>query len=369
MQLPDPMIEKAFRTFTIYLDSGETRVGYMRNASKGHEFAYERIHSKKPLMLPRRRGKVLYARVYKRIVLDHSNSNDIRYKETKDLVVMKKLSKKMFQKMTTRKNHPENPYTEIAMLQMLGDDKHAISMNEVLEDDNYLYLIMPYFGEDILWNTLKEGISDSLLRLQERAMVHNLIYLKKHQVIWRDISLENMIVCRGQAENCNELDDWQHGCCCCPLIDPAMALVVLDNNSSSSPSCGKLPYMSPEEVADEKPLSFPVDVWATGIAFFTMWTRGQRLYDYPGDISWKYFLRDGGIENDDTVDRHEIVVTGGVSIDDIYRSTLRSRIRAVQSLRPLQRNLLANMLRLNPHERMAAEDILQHKWFSGKKSH
>eukprot|EP00546_Thalassionema_frauenfeldii_P009861 CAMPEP_0178918010 /NCGR_PEP_ID=MMETSP0786-20121207/13586_1 /TAXON_ID=186022 /ORGANISM="Thalassionema frauenfeldii, Strain CCMP 1798" /LENGTH=340 /DNA_ID=CAMNT_0020591667 /DNA_START=297 /DNA_END=1319 /DNA_ORIENTATION=+ len=331
-----PQVNQAKSTFSIYFDTGEVKQGYIRNADTFHKFAYELNDQKKPIELPNGKGRIVYARVYQRV--NQSRYAYSVYKETEEQVVIKELSRKFFQHY-----NQENPQEEITLLKLFGDDNHMISITEALQDRHNLYLIMPYFGDDLL-SMLDNNPPDDLVRSFQRALVRNLIYLRKNRLVHRDLSLENVISYMLTDGNNYEIR--------CPMIDPAMALSASALPIPPQPSCGKNPYLSPE-VYNQEPLTFAVDVWSTGVMFFMMWTR-QYLYDKPGDRSWIYFLEKGWLEHDH--EHMELFIKTKLDITP--------RLKAVQSLTPVQRNLLANMLRLNPEDRIEAEDIIDHPWFS-----
>jgi len=342
---PDPIISKAQRNFDITLEGGvPSASGYLRKANDDHEFAYERC-PKLPVKLPNGKGLIIYARVYNR------EEGSIDYIPTEDFVVIKKLSKGF---LRSQRPGNEDPYREISVAQMIGDDVHVVTMKEALEDDKYLYMVMPFFGNDLLEAILggNEGEEPNVPRLLT-TLVQNLKYMEWRNVLHRDLSPENIIVHSEYAEQC------------CPMIDFAMALqcAVLEGNTlpiqPQEQPCGKLPYIAPEVVYIE-PLSFGIDVWATGVTLFVIWTR-QRLYDAPQDRSWNYFLRDGGLEKDQF---HLLDPNNWMNQGDLppQYNDLVNRINAVQALSPTQRQLLADMLRMKPADRIRPQDILNHPW-------
>jgi len=346
---PAPEIGVARRDFPIPLEEGNVVDGYIRNADDNHQFAYASIPEKKTVSLPNGKGKIIYGRVYRRI-----EQPGLLYSPTEDLVVIKKLRKAFLREefITAEREgrvNSENPHNEIAASQLLGNNNNVVSMEEALEDVKYLYMVMPYFGSDLL-DALQEEIPNVPLLL--RTLVRNLLYLEESHVLHRDLSPENIIVHREHSENC------------CPLIDLAMALRCTTLEGNTMPiqpqhPCGKLPYMSPE-VAYAEPLSIKIDVWAIGVTLFLIWTR-QRLYDHPNDRCWNYFLRHGGLEND----RFDLFPHWREigDVPDEYLPVIE-KLNAVQNLTASQRHLLAEMLRLNPEDRIRPRDILDHGWFN-----
>merc|ERR1719384_107938 len=89
-----PQVNQAKNNFSIHLDTGEVRQGYVRNTDTFHKFAYELL-DKNPIELPNGKGRILYARVYQRV--NQSRYEYSVYKETEEKVVIKELSKKFLQ--------------------------------------------------------------------------------------------------------------------------------------------------------------------------------------------------------------------------------------------------------------------------------
>lgn len=352
MGFPAPEIGVARRDFSIPLESGEEIEGYLRSADDGHEFAYTRS-PKLPVVLPNGRGKIIYGQVYQRL-----NLPEPTYRATQELVVIKKLSKAALRRDALHAENEgrinsENPQNEISASQLLGNNDNVIAMQEALEGPNFLYMIMPFFGSDLL-DALQAGRTrgqqPNVPRLL-RTLVGNLSYLEEHGVLHRDLSPENIIVHSEHSEDC------------CPLIDLAMALRCTELEGNILPiqpqhPCGKLPYMSPE-VARQEPLTSKIDVWAIGVTLFLIWTH-KRLYEQPFDRCWKYFLRDGGLEND----RFDLFPQWQ-TINDVPEDYLPviEKLKAVQNLSQSQRRLLAEMLRLDPNNRIRSGDILNRGWY------
>jgi len=344
VDFPEPVIHGAQRNFHIMVEGENDPIkGFLRkDDAENHEYAYAKT-PKLPIILPNGRGRVYYAEVYTRRF-----DMEGYYNATGDSVVVKKLCRARIEG-----GGNENPFREISVGQMIGNDVNVVSMKEALQDDRYLYMVMPFFGQDLLDGLFgNEGNPNVPLLLT--TLVNNLLYLEENHVIHRDLSPENIIVNASMGERE------------CPMIDFAMALqcAVLEGNemptSPQDPPCGKLPYISPEVVYLE-PLSHGVDVWATGVILFVIWTR-QRLYATPHDRAWDYFLRYGGLEQDrpDIFDVDAMMNAENPVPEEFM--DMCNKINAVRELSPMQRQLLADMLRLRPEERIRSNQILQHPW-------
>lgn len=349
-----PQVFPAERHFEFIDQDNNTIEGYLRRAHADHPFAYTSF------------GKPSHGRARdgRRTILTGAKyvpEGDGRYRFTNEYVVIKKLSKEWIRR---NPHHPENVRTELAAATLLEDDEHVHRIIEVLEDSRFLYIVMPSLGLDVLDTFSHRRPTDMVqfTRAFTRAAVNDLIYIKQHRVIHRDISLENIIVefaSQGRI---------------CLLIDFAMSLRCAEYEGNvfritpQRPPCGKLRYMSPE-VWFMAPLDFGVDVWALGCVFFYIFTmgslardefRGIYLYDMPGDRCWEYYLEGNGLAEARQRNFDQYVNDDDIPADDIRVVRL---LPVVQSLSDVQRDLLCQMLDLNPANRIAAEDILQHPYF------
>lgn len=346
---PEPEIYQALRNPRIVLEGSPGHVvdrGYIRNNHPRHELAYARIGDKVIQLGPPdsviKKGSVFYGRAYERV-------EGGRYRETEHVVVIKKLSK-LYMRHFGSPN--DNPYNEIAVAQAIGDNQHVMGMIEALEDEKYLYMIMPFFGLD-LGEALHAAVPDDKQLI--RTLANNLKYLHEHNVIHRDLSLENVVVHAEYHERC------------CPLIDFAMGLqaVMLEQHPrpiTPQGICGKLPYLSPEIARDEA-FSFGVDIWALGCMCFYIWT-GKMLYDLPGDRTWDLLLRDAMLYDEaaaqDLLDHWNGDANDLPPSDDWLLA--KSRLELVQDLSAPRRDLLIGMLQMNQANRITAQGVLDHPY-------
>merc|ERR1711907_499912 len=101
---------------------------------------------------------------------------------------------------------------------------------------------------------------------------------------------------------------------------------------------GKTVYIAPEMWKDDYEARL-VDAWAVGVAIYIMvtgvppWNMAKKV-----DANFKYFLRNG-------LDRY---ITA-MKMEDLFSRELL--------------DLLNNLLRVNPEDRMTVEAALEHPWF------
>ncbi|CAI2347822.1 unnamed protein product [Caenorhabditis sp. 36 PRJEB53466] len=105
------------------------------------------------------------------------------------------------------------------------------------------------------------SLSESAIRLIGAELASAIDFLHRHDVIYRDVKLENVV-----------LDQWGHAL----LIDFGLAK-KLKEGASTGTICGTLQYMSPD-VASGRTYSHYVDWWSLGVLLHILLTG---IYPYP----------------------------------------------------------------------------------------
>uniref|UniRef100_A0A7S2EFN2 Protein kinase domain-containing protein n=1 Tax=Trieres chinensis TaxID=1514140 RepID=A0A7S2EFN2_TRICV len=249
----------------------------------------------------------------------------------------------------TRGRLLEDPVKEIAAMQLLGNgDPHVLGSTEVLQDDDFLYSIMPYcrsgdlFGIVVSYaedNGGEGGMSEPVARYWFRQILKGLHYLQTRGVCHRDLSLENILV---DEENCLVIDMGM--CLRVPYNCPMNSGSVVDVTAGTmrrliKPQgvCGKQNYMSPEIYRNTDDFDgFAIDLWAAGVILYIMLT-GFPPYDQAS-------LAD---------QRFEVIVTGNLVEQlqnwDIYLTEDAG-------------NLMQSMLQLDPRDRLTLAQVMNHPW-------
>uniref|UniRef100_A0A7S1VQJ0 Protein kinase domain-containing protein n=1 Tax=Grammatophora oceanica TaxID=210454 RepID=A0A7S1VQJ0_9STRA len=243
----------------------------------------------------------------------------------------------------------EDPVKEVAAMQLVGTQHpNVLGSSEVLQDNDFLYSIMPFCRGGDLFGVVVEyaeqsggeiGMPEPVARYWFRQILWGLHHLQSMGVCHRDLSLENVLV-----------DDDR-----CMIIDMGMCLRIPYNDSlheghltdvrqgsvrrlmRPQGTCGKHNYMSPEVAANIDCFDgFSIDLWAAGVILYIMLT-GFPPYDQANV----------------TDQRFELIVTG----------------RLMEQLRNWDINLseeagdlLQKMLQLEPRERLNLAEIFAHPW-------
>lgn len=187
----------------------------------------------------------------------------------------------------------EDPFKEIAALQLLGDRPvHVVGAIDALSDDHHLFLVMRYCHSGDFFQLLQGcssnnragggsfGLSEHEARYWFLQLVKGVQFLHSKGLCHRDLSPENIMI------------DWDEVL----IIDMGMCLRVQDvtgadavnQDESRRRPCriqplhpvGKLPYMSPEVYECREVDGYAADVWMCGTILFCMLT--GKLIRCPG---------------------------------------------------------------------------------------
>ena len=268
--------------------------------------------------------------------------------------------------------HIEDPRKEVAAMQFVSRDghhPHVMGTLDVLQDEDYLLLFMPFCSSGDLFSFVQQAgrfpepmarywfrqildVSRALTLLVPLyrvlpfaclffvsvATIQGVSHLQRMGVCHRDMSLENILV-----------DDYRRSV----VIDLGMCLRVpfaSDDGTITDASrgslrllmtpiipCGKPNYISPEILKSELPFDgFGIDLWSVGVILFIM------LVGLP---PWEFAKEEDP--------RYRMVARGGLA------QMLDSWNRAVS---PAATDLLQKMLMHDPRQRLTLCEVKDHPW-------
>mmetsp|Transcript_5901 Transcript_5901/g.11160 ORF Transcript_5901/g.11160 Transcript_5901/m.11160 type:complete len:467 (+) Transcript_5901:511-1911(+) len=243
----------------------------------------------------------------------------------------------------------EDPVKEIAAMQLIGTDHpNVLGSEEVLQDDDYLYSVMPYArGGDLFGYVVRDtelrggdgGMSEPVARYWFKQILEGLHFLQSKGICHRDLSLENILV---DDDNCLVIDFGM--CLRVPYSDKRDGSLVTDVQNGGTRrlikpmgTCGKHNYMSPEIYQNTDNFDgFAIDLWSAGVILYIMLT-GFPPYDHATRADQRF----------------EIIVEG----------MLVNQLREWEIfLSEEAGDLLQSMLQEDPRDRLTLGQVMNHPW-------
>jgi len=214
----------------------------------------------------------------------------------------------------------ESVKREIEILQT-SNHPNIVKLHRTIDTPTQLHLVMEMGGTLSLQSYLKskaaKKLNESEVKLIFKQLVDGVSYLHKNNIAHRDLKLENILI-----------DDNKN----IKVIDFGFSLVT-PRNKPLNVCCGTPSYMAPELIAKKNYYGHLVDIWALGILLFVLLS-GYFPFKAPTN---------GELYNK--------ITSGQYQIPDNLSSDVKS--------------LIKRMLRMNPHERPSAQEILNDKWITG----
>jgi Ca2+-binding EF-hand superfamily protein len=213
--------------------------------------------------------------------------------------------------------------TEIDILK-IAKHPNIIQLYDVLENENYIYIIMEYCaGGDLFSYIEKRGFRLPETRAAE--IIHKLstavFFLHEYGVVHRDLKPENILM----TDNSPNAD--------IRLVDFGLGKIIGPGEMCTDPF-GTFSYVAPE-VLKEKPYSFKVDLFAIGII--------------------AYLLVAGFLPFDHETSEKEI------ARQTVYEPT-PFPTSVWKNISNEARACVDNLLQTNPDKRMGIQEVSQHKW-------
>ena len=179
---------------------------------------------------------------------------------------------------------------------------HIIKLINHFEDNEKIYLIMPYASKGQLYSLLRKQVRfdqrTAAQYMREVLEAVRYIHSFSPKIIHRDIKPENLL---------------------------------LDENEYKKTFCGTPEYLSPE-MAKKEGHNEMVDIWAMGVLMF------EFLAGYS-----PFF---------------------GSCPKELYNNIKKLKIQWPVDFPPLAKNLITKILKINPSERLSINEILDHAWFT-----
>eukprot|EP00980_Cylindrotheca_fusiformis_P030852 scaffold25517_cov181-Cylindrotheca_fusiformis.AAC.1 len=212
---------------------------------------------------------------------------------------------------------------EIAALKMLRGGSHIVRLFDVFEENDHCFMVMEEMkGGDLLSRIVdKEVYTEREARGVCKILFEAVLYCHHKRVAHRDIKPENLLLVNDNDDSTIKLADF------------GFAKRVTGNKSLST-LCGTAQYVAPEILDfqvngyDEK-----CDMWSVGVVTYIL-LGGYAPFEGPADELAQFIIR------------------GDYEFHDKYWADISESAK----------DMIANMLEIDPEHRLTAEGALQCEW-------
>ncbi|XP_052811117.1 serine/threonine-protein kinase 33-like [Mya arenaria] len=213
---------------------------------------------------------------------------------------------------------------------------NIIQLNEVFETSKRMYLVMELCSAGELADTLKERkhFMESEVKVITKELASAIHYLHKHDIVHRDIKLENILV-SNLPDATNPEDRLQ-----IKVTDFGLSITKsgVSHDDMMQDFCGTPNYMAPE-IIDNKTYSQQCDVWALGVIVYTL------------------FCGNPPFRSKDEESLYDLIKKGEI---DFESSDLWKEVSSEA------KSCISGMLNVDPAHRLTAGEILSHHWITGE---
>ncbi|KAJ2160409.1 hypothetical protein GGF46_002299 [Coemansia sp. RSA 552] len=214
--------------------------------------------------------------------------------------------------------------------------RHAniVPLHELHIDKDRIHIFMEYLEGGDLFTYLSDNgpFAEADCRPLFKQICSAVRYLHANGITHRDIKLDNILI-KAVSDGTVSL---------VKIADFGLARAVGDGETMRT-ICGTPSYLAPEIVCRDsagQPYDKSVDVWALGIVLYALHTNS-----FP----FSKVLLNGGATN--------------VSLDTyVSACKMTEENKGYSALTPELQNLLADMLQIDPSQRLTIEAAIQHPW-------
>ncbi|MBN3318008.1 ABCB8 protein, partial [Atractosteus spatula] len=250
---------------------------------------------------------------------------------------------------------PSSALREICLLKELKH-KNIVRLHDVLHSDKKLTLVFEYCDQDLkkYFDSCNGDLDPETVKSFMYQLLKGLAFCHSRNVLHRDLKPQNLLINRN-----GELK----------LADFGLARAFGIPVRCYSAEVVTLWYRPPDVLFGAKLYSTSIDMWSAGCIFAELANAGRPLF--PGnDVDdqlkriFRFFFNMATLLGTPTEEQWPTMT----KLPDykpypMYPATT-SLVNVVPKLSPTGRDLLQNLLKCNPVQRISAEEALQHPYFA-----
>jgi len=212
---------------------------------------------------------------------------------------------------------------EINIMKQLNHP-YIVKLHEVYETPKKIYIIMENYDGGELVSKIREKsyCSEEDVRVIITRLADAVAYLHEHGIVHRDLKPENILLSTEDPEDMYNIKVMDFGLATCK-----------DSSTMIENICGTPFYMAPE-VVDNLGYSQQCDIWSIGVMMYLL------LVGYKKECE---------------VELLQMISNRKIEFPDEYWKDISIGAK----------NLVENLLKFDPAQRITAKEILQHPWIKG----
>nr|CCC93654.1 putative cell division related protein kinase 2 [Trypanosoma congolense IL3000] len=243
---------------------------------------------------------------------------------------------------------PQTALREVSILQEIHHP-NIVNLLDVICTDGKLYLIFEYVDNDLKKAIEKRGSSftGGTLKKVIYQLLEGLFFCHRHRIVHRDLKPANILITTDNAVK---------------IADFGLARAFQIPMHTYTHEVVTLWYRAPEILLGEKHYTPAVDIWSVGCIFAEL-ARGKVLFRGDSEIGQLFEIfqvlgtpmdvEGSWLGVSSLPDYRDVFPKwSGKLLDDVLPMLDRDAI-----------DLLSQMLKYNPSERISAKAALQHAWF------
>ncbi len=220
----------------------------------------------------------------------------------------------------------ENLYNELNIMAIV-DHPNIVRVFEYYENDGIVFFVMEMMSGGELFDriVLYEHYTEKQASDSFRAIVDAVRYCHQLGVVHRDLKPENLLYVDNTDSSLIKVSDFGLAKYMIPRVEETPMLTA----------CGTPSYVAPEIVLGSG-YNFKVDCWSLGVILYVM------LCGFP-----PFF-------DEDNEELFDLIKKGDYDFPSPYWDDVSEEAK----------DLIKNLLIIDPNKRISSDDILKHKWLS-----
>lgn len=241
------------------------------------------------------------------------------------------------------------PATSIREISILNELKHpnVVALYEVINSQGKLTLVFEYLERDLkkFLDNQRKPLQPLLIKSYAYQIIAGLCYCHCHRIIHRDMKPQNLLLNRSGFIK---------------LADFGLARAFTIPLRNYTHEVVTLWYRAPEVLLGSQYYSLPIDIWSTGCIIAEMITRKPL---FPGDSEIDELFKIFQILGTPTEENFPEVTKMPAYSSTFPKFHRKDLSEVIPDADPLCLDLIEQMLRYDPANRISAKAALDHPYF------